>query len=345
MDCRRGPGAMYLLAQGAVDSDEGILQKMDGLAGLKPKIMLVLGSGCGDVAKNIDIKGTLPYSAIPHMPLSTVEGHEGNFIFGRYAGKEVIAFQGRQHFYEGYSPQEASFMVHVAKHLGVEAAIMTAAGGVAPHAENVGSAGLERRYPARPGDLLLVRTVYPNFLPSSLRGPLVEGAGARFNGTMNMLSLYLNTIASSVAKREGIHLGECAYVPRQGPNYETPLEVSLLSRLAQVARMPVIGGMSTVPELEAANALGIDSLALVVVTNQMFDMRDRKGIEVCATGQFDLDEMGGSTVTLSEARAAVQHLIKAYQPSHGEVTEQAGRVEVTEKLERLIGGVVRAVRF
>lgn len=162
---------------------------------------------------------------------------------------------------------------------------------------------------------------------------------------MNMPSIYLGMLAHKIAKQRDIKLGDCLYVPRQGPNYETPVEVSLLSHMTDVARLPVVGGMSTVPELEAANALGIDTLAFAVVTNQMFDMTDRWHIESDAHGKLGkiISEDGRATNTLHEARQEIGVLLR--QPRHEEVTKSAGSEEVTGKLERLIGGVVYALRF
>ena len=97
----------------------------------QPEIMLVLGSGCGDVAKAIDVDFKAPYQDIHRMPISTVKGHDGNLILGEYKGKKVVAFQGRNHYYEGNSAQEASYMVYIAKHLGAKVGIFTAAAGIA----------------------------------------------------------------------------------------------------------------------------------------------------------------------------------------------------------------------
>lgn len=308
---------------------------------IQPKIMLVLGSGCGDIAKKIDAKAIISYDNIPHMPTSTVEGHAGNLIIGTYQGKDVVAFQGRHHYYEGYSPQEASFMVYIGKRLGVQAAIMTAAGGIAPRP--IGQLG-EGRYLASVGDILLMKTVYPNFLPSSMRGAISEETGDRFHGTMNMPSIYLGLLAHEVARQRDVKLGDCVYVPRQGPNYETPAEVSLLSHMSGIVRLPVVGGMSTVPELEAANALGIETLALAVVTNQMFDMIDRQQIERDVLSKFGnlFGEDKLAIHTLGEAHEAIGTLLR--QPRHEEVTESAGSEEVTGNLEKLIGGIVYALR-
>jgi len=102
------------------------------LGDFNPKVMLVLGSGCGDVADNVEATVRVDYGEIMGMPSSTVKGHAGKFIAGNYGGKDVVAFSGRNHFYEGNSAQQASYMIYVAHHFGAKVAIMTAAAGIAP---------------------------------------------------------------------------------------------------------------------------------------------------------------------------------------------------------------------
>lgn len=342
-DMIEGPFFSYSSAETAAREIKDIYR--DLLQNVNPKIMLVLGSGCGDVAENIETVADIPYKSIPYMPESTVEGHKGALKIGKYNGVDVLGFQGRNHYYEGNSAQDASFMVYLGKHLGAEVVIMTSAGGIAPKFNS--KLTDKDRYPAQAGDILLVKTVYPNFLPSSLRGPILKEIGSRFNGTMDMPIMYLNLLAEEIAERKGILLGECAYIPRQGPNYETPLEVSLLSHIAAIAGMPVVGGMSLVPELEAANMLGMKSLAIAVVTNQMFDMEARVNIENDARYNLGhlFDKNGEPYFSLETASQIIGESIKQNQPSHDDVTETAGSKTVTEKLETLISGLVKAIRF
>ncbi|MDP3733992.1 MAG: purine-nucleoside phosphorylase [Nanoarchaeota archaeon] len=339
-----GPFFSYSSAQSAAGEIKKDVYR-NSLQNIDPKIMLVLGSGCGDVADNIETVAEIPYKNIPYMQEPTVDGHKGVLKIGKYHGKDVLGFQGRNHYYEGHSAHDASFMIYLAKHLGAEVAIMTSAGGIAPKYNSKLSD--KERYPAKPGDLFLVEDVDPNLLPSSLRGPILKEIGARFKGTMNMSSIYLGLMAKEIAKYQKMELGSCIYVPRQGPNYETPLEVTLLSHMSAIAGMPVVGGMSLVPELEAANMLGMESVAIAVVTNQMFDLEAREKIK--SDAEFELvivvDEEDRAIHTLKEGCKIVGKGIQQNQPHHEEVTATAGSKNVTEKLEKLIGGLVKALRF
>ncbi len=339
-----GPSALYQRAEKAVAK---IVKKSYrnyvGWHEDNDPIMLVLGSGCGDVAENIDPFIEIDYADIKGMPESTVAGHAGKLLLGHYGGKNVVAFSGRNHYYEGNSAQQASYMVYVAHHLGAKVAIMTAAAGIAPRLKAERTDLTE--YMAKVGDVMLVDTYFPNYLPSSLRGPIDEKkVGARFNGTINVPSMALAFLAQQVAFREmERYLDPAVYVPREGPNYETSAEVSMLTHLSKIVGLPALGGMSTVPELEAANMLRMDSLVLAVVTNRMFDMDARRRIYA---GLCDsVDQSGRTDHTLGELNQLIGKSIAASQPSHAEVAETAGSKQVTEKLEKLIGGVVRAIRF
>jgi purine-nucleoside phosphorylase len=327
MDLKHSPQLMNSYADNAVNQ----LREKEKFPSYSPEIMLVLGSGCGDVAKAIKADFKEPYSKIHRMPVSTVKGHDGNLILGEYKGKKVVAFQGRNHYYEGNSAQEASYMVHIAKHLGAKVGLFTAAAGLAP------SFNGPKRYAAEVGDITLMASYNPNLLPSSLIGSIPPGT-ERFPGTINVPSLVLKTIAKKVAQTLDLNLGELVYVPRQGPCYETPAEVDLLTHASGIWGMPAAGGMSTVPELEAANFLGMDTLAFVVVTNQCFGMKDQRELEKRLKDQIDC-------LTLTEANAILGELISEYQPSHEDVAKIANAKDVTNNLEQLIGGVVEAVRF
>jgi len=337
-----GPKDLYSWAKRGAES---VNELTDNLGGLKPLIMLVLGSGCGGVADKIEVVASVDYGDITGMPESTVMGHEGRLIIGMYGGKPVLGFKGRVHFYEGYSAQQVSFPVYLAKHLGVEMAIMTNAAGIAPSPKpwwNFWRSG--NKYPAKKGDVLLTKSYNPNLLPSSLRGPRIEGPDPRFKGAINVPSVFLGQLAREAAVEMGISLKDGIYVPRQGPNYETPVEIELLTELSRITGLPVAGGMSTVPSLEAANELGIDTLGLTVVTNQCFNLRSRDEIEGYVSREL-ARRGGASNVSLAEARELSGEAIGANQPSHDEVAEVAGSDEVSDKLEALIGGIVRKVRF
>lgn len=313
------------------------------LGGLDPKFMLVLGSGCGDIAESISSDFEIGYGDIPNMPGSSVHGHKGALKVGRYHGVPVLGFQGRNHCYEGNSAHDASFMVYLAHHLGARVSIMTTAAGIAPDFDK--SLEDDVRHPHPPGTVFRVRSVFPNYLESSLRGPIGD-VGQRFNGMLDSPSIYLGCLAKQVASASGLALPDCIYVPRPGPNYETPLEVSMLSHLAKIADLPVLGGMSVLPELEVANMLGMKSLVIGIGTNQMFDLRAQAKVEedlLVAAGDFL--ENGDAKYSLSEANAFLRHSVDTNQPSHEEVKETAGSSDVTERLDTIIGGLIKSFRF
>jgi len=315
-----------------------------------PEIMLILGSGCGDVADEVRPAKIISYENIMGMPPSTVESHAGKMIIGKYEGKDVVALSGRNHYYEGNSAQEASYMVYIAHHLGAKVAIMTAAAGIAPDLRTSEDADFlkDSTYPAEVGDVMLIKTYFPNFLPSSLRGLMPEGVGKRFNPAFDIPSKSLRVITQGVARRLlNDRLKDALYVPRQGPNYETPAEVTFLSHMGKMMELPALGGMSTVPELEAANMLGMRTLALAVVTNKMHGMPDKVKVEGALYAQVgdQILKGGVSKYTLDELDAMVRGDVKKNEPRHEEVTEVAESKHVTDKLEKIIGGVVRAIRF
>ncbi len=329
------PGDIFYAAENAV---EELKSKYGKLNNLNAKMMLVLGSGCGEIAQKINPLVEIQYAEIPGMPLTSVAGHDGSLKIGELAGKIVLGFKGRLHYYEGNSAQQVAFPVHLAKQFGVEAAIFTSAVGIAP---SVASKDITL------GDLLIVKDVFPNFLPSALRGKLDPSIGARFNGTMNMNDVYLNLLAKEVAMGRSIKLQDCLYVARQGPNYETPLEVSILGKLSNDFNLPVVGGMSLVPELEAANMLEIKSLAIAVVTNKMFDLSDRGILEEHVRNSLGslIGEDGKALYSLSEAEELVAKELVKLQPNHEEVKEVGKRADVTGKLSNLIEGIIYGVNF
>lgn len=340
---RDGPEKLYFDAGDAVRAMKRENKKLEHL---RPQMMLVLGSGCGDVADKVEPVVEIDYKDILEMPVSTVQGHAGKLIVGKYGEKNVLAFSGRNHCYEGNSAHQASYMVYIAHHLGAKATIMTTATGIAPMAGKL--TGIENRYPANVGDLLLVESYYPNFMESSLRGPIGK-VGERFNGAINVPSIFLGELARDVAKKIGYKLKGAVYVPRPGPNYETPLEVSRLAEWSRDLDMPVLGGMSVTPELEAANMLKMDSLVIAAATNQMFDMASQRAIRTGlrrSLGKNLLnDKTGKARYSLREANKMLWETVDANQPKHEEVKETAGSKDVTETLEGIIGGVVRAIKF
>ena len=217
-----------------------------------PSIGLILGTGLGHLADQLEDVQSVGYDALPHFPVSTVESHHGRLLFGRLAGVPVLAMQGRFHLYEGYSAQEAAFPVRVFAALGVRALLISnAAGGMNP---------LFQR-----GDLMLI-TDHLNLQGANpLIGPNDDEMGARFPDMSEPYDLDLREAALTAALDAGIPLQRGVYAAVIGPNLETRAEYRMLRRLGAD-----VVGMSTVPEVIVARHAGLRVLALSVVTDECF---------------------------------------------------------------------------
>jgi len=214
-----------------------------------PRIGAILGSGLGEFADRLEDRRTVPYSEIPTFPISTVIGHAGELVVGHRAGLEIAVMKGRVHFYEGYELAEVVFPLRVLRLLGVELLIVTNAAG-----------GINASF--RPGQLMLL-TDHLNLLGRSpLRGPNDERFGPRFPDLTEAYDRSLIERAGACAGRLGIALQRGVYAALPGPNYETPAEIRMLRTLGADAV-----GMSTVPEVIAANQMGIKVLGISCITN------------------------------------------------------------------------------
>jgi len=210
---------------------------------------LILGSGLGDLAEEIEDATVVPYEDIPHFPRPTVEGHAGRLVIGRLAGRTVLAMQGRFHYYEGYDMAEVTFGVRVTQRLGVPVLVVTnAAGGLNPDFE--------------PGDLMLI-TDHLNLMPQNpLRGHNDERFGPRFPSPVGVYDRTLLEAAHGAAARAEFSCREGVYAALPGPNYETEAEVAWLRTTGADAV-----GMSTVPEVLVAAHGGQKVLAVSTITN------------------------------------------------------------------------------
>lgn len=217
--------------------------------GHKPTIAIILGSGLGDLADEIQNSVKIPYTGIPHFPISTVVGHEGQLVIGELEGKTILAMQGRFHYYEGYPMTDVTYAIRVMKMIGIEQLIVTnAAGAVDPSFV--------------PGDLMLI-TDHINLSGSNpLIGRNMEHFGVRFPDLSNAYSLGLRNIALEVAKEEEIDLKEGVYTFMSGPTYETPAEVRMVRLMGGDAV-----GMSTAPEVIVAVHSGIEVVGISCLTN------------------------------------------------------------------------------
>lgn len=215
----------------------------------RPSVGLILGSGLGDLADEIENAVRIPYGEIPHFPVSTVEGHAGQLVIGTLRGQTVVAMQGRVHFYEGYSMQEITFPVRVMKALGCQSLIVTCACG-----------GLNPQFDA--GDLMLIADHINMMGQDPLRGPNAKELGPRFPFMVDVYTPALRQAAHKIASELGFTLREGVYSPIPGPTFNTSAELRMLQRLGSDAV-----GMSTVPEVIVAGHMGMKVLGVACITD------------------------------------------------------------------------------
>lgn len=215
-----------------------------------PEVGIVLGTGLGGLVNEISIEQEISYDQIPHFPVSTVESHHGKLIFGKIAGKNVVAMQGRFHYYEGYSMQQITFPIRVLKLLGVKKLLVSNAAGA-----------VNLNY--KKSSLMLI-TDHINFLADNpLIGKNDNDLGPRFPDMSEPYSNELNDKLRSIAKEKDIQLHEGVYIAVQGPNLETKAEYKMVAKLGADAV-----GMSTVPEIIVANHMGLPCCAISVLTDE-----------------------------------------------------------------------------
>lgn len=222
-----------------------------------PKIGLILGSGLGVLAEEIENSVKISYDEIPNFPVSTVEGHAGQLVFGSLMGADVVAMQGRFHFYEGYNMEKVTFPVRVMKEMGVEIIIVTnAAGGINESFE--------------PGDLMVITDHINNMGTNPLIGANDETLGVRFPDLSEAYNRELRTIAKEVARELKLHVKEGVYVANTGPSYETPAEIRALRILGGDAV-----GMSSVPEVIVARHSNMKVLGISCISNMAAGILDQ----------------------------------------------------------------------
>ena len=215
----------------------------------EPQIGIILGTGLGGLVDEINIAHAISYEDIPNFPVSTVEGHKGQLIFGELGGKRVVAMQGRFHFYEGYSMNELVFPVRVMKFLGIEKLMVSnASGGVNPDFEI--------------GDIMLISDHINLFPTNPLMGPNMSELGPRFPDMSQAYSKDILKTAEEVAKELDIYVVKGIYAGLSGPTLETPAEYQYVRNVGADAV-----GMSTVPEVIAARHMGIPCFGVSVITD------------------------------------------------------------------------------
>ncbi len=222
---------------------------------VKPEIGIILGTGLGGLVKEIEAESILDYEEIPHFPVSTVESHHGKLILGRLAGKEIVAMQGRFHYYEGYTMQQVTFPVRVMSRrlgLGVKTLLISNAAG-----------GMNRKF--RRGDLMVITDHINLQGDNPLIGPNDAELGPRFPDMSEPYSKKLIALVDRIGKDLKIKLQHGVFVAVQGPNLETRAEYRFLRTIGADAV-----GMSTVPENIVANHMGMQVVGISIITDECF---------------------------------------------------------------------------
>jgi purine-nucleoside phosphorylase len=252
---------------------------------IKPRVAIVLGSGLGGFAERIEEPASIVYTAIPHFPRPTVEGHSGRLVMGTVAGTPVAVMQGRVHGYEGFTPEEVTFPTRVLGRLGINTLVVTnAAGGV--------------RLDLQQGQLVLLSDHINLTGHNPVAGPNDERFGPRFFDMADAYSRRLRLLARSAAARHGMSLPEGVYLSVSGPSFETPAEI----RAFRTWGADLVG-MSTVQEVIVARHMGIEVLGISCVTNMAAGILEQpiNHQEVMETGARIQAQLTALLVTLLPA--------------------------------------------
>ena len=220
-----------------------------------PETAIILGSGLGSLADQIEEAVVIPYAEIPHFMHSTATGHKGNLICGKLGKKQVLAMQGRFHYYEGYSMQQVTFPIRVMKLLGIKNLLVSNAAG-----------GINNTF--KVGDMMIIRD-HINMMPNPLIGPNNELFGTRFPDMTRAYDRDFIRLVEEIADSLQIRLKKGVYVGLTGPSFETPAEYAFYGKVGGDAI-----GMSTVPEVIVARHAGIRVFGLSVITNEGYHFAD-----------------------------------------------------------------------
>ena len=217
--------------------------------GFKADTGIILGTGLGGLVNEIEIVQILKYSDIPNFPVSTVDGHKGQLIFGKLGGKNILAMQGRFHFYEGYSMKEVTFPVRVMNDLEIKTLFVSNASG-----------GLNPTF--KVGDIMMISDHINMFGDNPLMGANLSELGTRFPDMSQAYDLHLRNLARKIALKNQIDLKDGIYVGVPGPTFETPAEYKMFRILGGDAI-----GMSTVPEVIVARHMGMNVFGISIITD------------------------------------------------------------------------------
>ena len=219
------------------------------LTGFTPKVGLILGSGLGGYAKNMEVELEIPYRDIPGFPVSTVQGHEGKFLLGYIGSVPAVAMKGRVHYYEGYPMEDVVLPTRLMKRMGIGILFLTNASG-----------GINRTFSV--GDFMMITDQISSFVPSPLIGENVFELGERFPDMTHIYDWELMALIEQTAQEEGIPLQKGVYLQTTGPNFESPAEIRMYETLGADAV-----GMSTACEAIAARHAGIRVCGISCISN------------------------------------------------------------------------------
>jgi purine-nucleoside phosphorylase len=226
-----------------------VIQFLSDKTSIKPEIGIILGTGLGGLVNEIEVTDTISYKDIPHFPVSTVESHSGKLIFGKLSGKQVVAMQGRFHYYEGYSFKEVTFPVRVLKMLGIQRLVVSnASGGVNPD--------------FKIGEIMILNDHINLFPGNPLIGSNNDDFGPRFPDMSDAYDKDMIETAQRVAKENNIRVATGVYAGLTGPSLETPAEYKMIRIIGADAV-----GMSTVPEIIVARHMDIPCFAISIITD------------------------------------------------------------------------------
>ncbi|MCR5452670.1 MAG: purine-nucleoside phosphorylase [Lachnospiraceae bacterium] len=228
---------------------QNCLEAIRDITDFVPKVALVLGSGLGNYASELNVECEISYSDIPGFPVSTAPGHEGKFIFGTVGNVPVVCMKGRVHYYEGYDMEDVVLPIRIMGLLGAQLLFLTNASG-----------GIKQGF--KPGDLMLIRDQISFFVPSPLRGENIKGLGTRFPDMSHIYDPDFSDKIVKCAVSRDILLKEGIYVQTKGPNYESPAEIALCRTMGADAV-----GMSTACEAIAARHMNMKVVGVSCIAN------------------------------------------------------------------------------
>lgn len=232
-----------------LDKLQKAVETIRKVTNFKPEVGIVLGSGLSDFAKDIRVLGKIPYTKIQGFPVSTVEGHNGQYIFGYIENIPVVLMDGRVHYYEGYSMQDVVMPVRIMAMLGAKYIMLSNAAG-----------GINKSF--YEGTLMLINDHISTFVPSPLIGPNEDSVGPRFPDMTEIYDKQLRDIVTKTARSNAIVIREGVYLQTTGPNYESPAEIKMFAALGADAV-----GMSTTCEAMALRHMGVRVVGISCITN------------------------------------------------------------------------------